>query len=132
MVHTINACHLGGIISKLEDIVFIKADANWVHHPHEEALVVMTKVANSLIHKILVDNRSVVNVFYWDAYQKTGLTRVDLSLMTSPLYRFIGDHVVSEGTIKLAITIREYPRVAIIVTEFLVVNYMSTFNGVLG
>ena len=132
MVHPINACPSRGIISKLEDIVFTKADANWVPYPYEDVLVVTAKVANSFIHKILVDNGSPVNILYWDAYQKTRLTWANLSPTTSPLYRFSGDHVVPEGTIKLVVTLGEHPRVAMIMTKFLAVNYLSTFNGVLG
>ena len=68
MGHAINACPSRGIISKPEDIVFTKADANWVHHPYKDFLVVMAKVANSFVHKILVDNGSVFNILYWDAH----------------------------------------------------------------
>ena len=82
-----------------------------MHHPHEDALVVTTKIANSLIHRMLVDNGNAINILYWDAYQKTGLTRTDLSLTTSPLYKFTKDHVIPEGTIKLAVTLGGHPRV---------------------
>ena len=77
-MHATNACPSEGIISKPEDIVFTKADANLVHHPHEDALVVTGKIANSLVHRILVDNGSAVNILCWDAYQKIGLTGVHL------------------------------------------------------
>ena len=40
--------------------------------------------------------------------------------------------MVPERTIKPAITIGEYPRVAMIVIEFVTMNCLSTFNGVLG
>ena len=40
--------------------------------------------------------------------------------------------MVPEGTIKLAVTLGEYPRVAKIVIEFLAVNYPLAFNRVLG
>ena len=56
----------------------------------------------------------------------------DLSLTTTPLYGFTRDHVIPKETIKLAVTLGEHPRVATIVTEFLTVNYPSTFNGVIG
>ena len=105
MVHVTNSYPTRGIISKPEDIIFTKAYENWVHHPHEDALGVTTKIANSLVQRMLVDNGSAVNIlywFYWDAYQKTGLTWVDLSPVTSPLYGFSGDHVILERTIKLA------------------------------
>ena len=52
--------------------------------------------------------------------------------MTSPLYGFIGDCVIPEGTIKLAITLREPPRTMTMVIDFLVVKCPSVFNGVLG
>ena len=103
-----------------------------MHHPHEDALVLTTKIASSLIHRMLVDNKSVVNILYWDTYQKIELTRADVSPTTSSLYGFTGDHMIPEGTIKLVVTLGEHPRVATIVTEFLVVNCLSTFNEVLG
>ena len=40
--------------------------------------------------------------------------------------------MIPEGTIKLAVTLREPPRVATVVIDFLVVKYPSAFNGVLG
>ena len=52
--------------------------------------------------------------------------------MTSPFYGFTGDSVILEGIIKLAVTLGEPPQMATIVIDFLVVNYPSAFNGVLG
>ena len=54
----------GGITLKPEDIIFTEVDTNWVHHPHEDALVIMAKIANNLVHRILVDNRRAVNIVY--------------------------------------------------------------------
>ena len=58
---------------------------------------------------LLMDSGSVVNILYWGAYHEIGLRRADLTSMTSPLYRFIGDSVILKGTIKLAITQGEPP-----------------------
>ena len=107
-----------------EDIVFTKAYTNWVRHPHEDGLLVMAKIANNLVHKILVDNGSAVNILYWEAYQKAGLTQTDQNPTTSPIYNFSGDHVISKGNIKLVVTLGEHPQVATIVIEFLAVNYL--------
>ena len=79
---------------KLEDIVFTETDASWVYHPHEDALIITTKLANSLIHQVLIDSGSAVNILYWGAYRKTGLKWADLRPMTSPLYGFIGESVI--------------------------------------
>ena len=89
-------------------------------------------MANRLVHRMLVDNGSEVNILYCDAYQKTGLTQADLSPTTSPLYEFSRDHVIHEGTIKRAVTLGKHPQVATITTNFLAVNYPLAFNGVLG
>ena len=51
---------------------------------------------------------------------------------TSPLYGFTGDNVIPKGTIKLAVTLEEPPRMVTVVIDFLAMNCPSTFNGVPG
>ena len=58
---------------------------------------------------MLIDNDTVANILYWDAYQKAGLIESNLSLTTPPLYKFIGDHLILRGTIKLAVTVGDQP-----------------------
>ena len=43
-----------------DNIIFIQANASWVHHPHEHALAITTEVANTLVHRLLVDSRMAV------------------------------------------------------------------------
>ena len=45
-----------------EDIVFTETDSRWVHHPHTDALVITIRVANSNVHRMLIDNGSVVAI----------------------------------------------------------------------
>ena len=132
MVQTTNNSSLKGIVPKPEDIVFVDIEASWVHHPHEDALVITAKKANNLIHRVLVDSGSAVSILYWSAYQKIELKWTDLHSTTSSLYEFTGESVIPEGTIRLAITLGEAPRMATTVIDFLVINCPSTFNGVLG
>ena len=40
-----------------------------------KSLVVTTKIANNIIHKMLVDNGSAANILYQNAYQKTGIAK---------------------------------------------------------
>ena len=95
-------------------------------------MVIITKVANSNVYKMLVDNRSIVDVIYLDAYKRIGLTESKLSPMTSPLYGFTGDHVIPKGTIKLAVTVEGHPRVLIVMTKFLIVDCPLAFNKGIG
>ena len=115
-----------------EDIIFMEADAKWVHHPHANTLIITIKIANRIVHMMFVDNGSAINILFWNTYQKTGVTRSDLSPATSPLYGFIGDHVILKGTIKLATMLGDYPRVSRVVAEYLAIECPSAFNGVIG
>ena len=45
-----------------KDIVFTEADAELVHYPHADALVIMVKMANNNVHRMLVDNGTTVNI----------------------------------------------------------------------
>ena len=51
---------------------------------------------------------------------------------TSPIYEFSGDSVIPEGTVKLAINLREPPRTMIVMIDFLTIKCPSAFNWVLG
>ena len=64
MVHTASIHPTKGIIQKRGDIIFTEANANWVHHPHEDALAVMAKIANNIVHRMLVDNGSAANILF--------------------------------------------------------------------
>ena len=50
MVQITNSSSARGTMPKLEDVVFTETDTNWVHHPHEDTLVITAKKANNLIH----------------------------------------------------------------------------------
>ena len=67
MVHTVGSKLPVGYTPQPDDIVFTKANASWVHNPHEDALVITAEISNSLIHRLLVDNESAVNILYWGA-----------------------------------------------------------------
>ena len=115
-----------------EDIVFIEADAKQVHHPHTDTLVITVRVANSNVHIMLVDNGSVVNILYWDVYKKTGLIESDLNPTNlPPLWIHWGPrdpkrcHQASgHGGIT--------SHMSTVMAEFLVVDCLSAFNGVIG
>ena len=49
-----------GHASQPDDIVFTQADTSWVHNPHEDLVVITAEVANSLVHRLLIDSGSDV------------------------------------------------------------------------
>ena len=99
---------------------------------HTDALVITPRMANSNVHKILIDNGSAVDIICLDVYMGMGIIESELSPTTSPFYGFTRDHVIPKGTIKLAMTVGEHPRVSMVMTKFLIVDCSSAFNGVIG
>ena len=64
MVHITSSKTSNGYMSQPDDIIFTHTDASWVHHPKEDALVITAEIANNLVHQLLVDSESAVNILY--------------------------------------------------------------------
>ena len=67
-------------------------------------------MANNNVYRILVDNRSSVDILYYQAFQRIGLKDNDLRPSPNPIYGFTGDFAVPIGVITLLLTVGEYPR----------------------
>ena len=115
-----------------KDITFTDADGRWVHHPHNDPLVITTTIGNMNIHRTLVDNGSSVDILYLRAYEQMELKLHQHTFTPTPLYGFTGDNLTPRGSIKLAMTIGTYPRVSTVMANFLVVDCPSAFNSILG
>ena len=68
MVHTTGSKPPIGYAPQPDYIVFTQVDANWVHNLYEDAFIITAQVANNLVHRLLVDSRSTVNILYWSTY----------------------------------------------------------------
>ena len=115
-----------------KEITFTDTDGWWVHHPHNDPLVIITTIGNMNVHRTLVDNGNSVDILYLGAYEQIGLELHKLTPTPTPLYGFTGDNLIPVGSIKLAMTVGTYPRISIVMANFLVVDCPSAFNTVLG
>ena len=88
-------------------------------------------MADNNVHRILVDNRSLVDILYYQAFQRMGLKNNDFRPSLGPIYSFIGDSVILVGVITLPMTVGEYPRESCVMADFLVIDQLSAFNAVL-
>ncbi|XP_074378132.1 uncharacterized protein LOC141719650 [Apium graveolens] len=52
------------------DITFREADARWVHHPHNDAMVISLQIGTKNVYKAFVDNGSSENIIYYNTYKK--------------------------------------------------------------
>ncbi|XP_065039397.1 uncharacterized protein LOC135673925 [Musa acuminata AAA Group] len=99
---------------------------------HDDALVISARAANTQIRRIMVDTGSSANILYFDAFQKLGLARENLSPMCSALTGFTGDSISPLGAITLPLTLGTPPRSKTVMTTFLVVNLPTAYNAILG
>ena len=83
----------------MDDITFNEKDECHVRHLHCDALVIKSMIANNNVHKILVDNGSSVDIFYFQAFKIMGLKVSDLKPSPNLVYVFTRDSVVPLGVI---------------------------------
>ncbi|PON65900.1 hypothetical protein PanWU01x14_113890 [Parasponia andersonii] len=60
------------------------------------------------------------------------LNESDLKPAITPLYGFTGNSIMPMGMIELMVNVGTYPRVSMVMTQFLVIDCPSAFNVVLG
>ena len=92
----------------------------------------MLKIEEFNIHLLLVDNGSSANIIYLPTYQQMKLGKERLRPFTSPLVSFTGDRTIPKDMIKLTITAGTYLAQISKEIDFLVVDYPSTYNVILG
>ena len=85
------------------NIVFSKRDAHSIRQPHDDLLVIMLKIEEFNIHRVLVDNGSSADIIYLHAYQQMKLGKERLRPFTSPLVSFTRDRIIPKGIIKLTV-----------------------------
>ncbi|XP_031108522.1 uncharacterized protein LOC116012997 [Ipomoea triloba] len=114
-----------------EPIIFIEDDLPDGPLPHRDALVISLDINNTIVHQVLVDTGSSVNVMYYDTFTKLGLTRKQLAPVRTPLSGFTGDSIETEGSINLEVEIGIAPHVKRWEVEFVVVKIECAHNIIL-
>ena len=116
----------------MEVIFFTEANARWFHHPHTDALVITARISSKNVDRLMVDDGSTTDILYLNAYKRMDLAKNDLNPTASPLYGFIGDHVVPKGTAKLTVIVGEHLQTSTVIANFLIVDCPSAINGIIG
>ena len=121
-------------IARKESLIigFLEEDARRLHHPHDDALVVSVRVEYYNMRRMLVDNGSLADILYYPAFQQMGIDRARLIPTNAPLVDFGGIRVLPLGAITLSVTVGDYLKQFTKDITFLVVDYSSPYNGILG
>ncbi|XP_058183967.1 uncharacterized protein LOC131301614 [Rhododendron vialii] len=88
--------------------------------------------ANYLTRRVLIDSGSSADILYLHAYNQLKVGRERLRLMVSPLVGFAGTPIYPAGQIALPITMGEEKSQITHMIDFIVVNYPSAYNAILG
>ena len=84
-------------------IYFTDEDAERIHHPHDDAIVITLLIADYTTRRVLIDNGSSTDILYYPAFQQMRLGRDQLRPVCSPLIGFGGMKVQPVGTITLPV-----------------------------
>ena len=113
-------------------ITFSDSDLEGCQHPHDDPLVVRAIVANTTVHRVLVDNGSSADIIFASAFDNMGIGRERLEPVSTHLRGFSGERVLPLGSIQLVLTMGEPPCQATTTTRFLIVDAPSAYNMLLG
>ncbi|RRT61356.1 hypothetical protein B296_00013793 [Ensete ventricosum] len=76
-----------GLVERQIDVIVGGSTAS---DDHNDALLIMTHIANARVKRIMIDIGSSDDILYFDAFQKLGMTNRDLIPMTSTLKGLLG------------------------------------------
>ena len=114
------------------DIVFSERDGCSIRQPHNDPLVIMLRVEEFNIHRVLIDNGSSADIIYLPVFQQMKLDNRRIRPFTSPLVSFSRDRIVPKGIVTLTVIAVTYPAQVTKEIDFLIVNRPLTYNIILG
>ena len=78
-------------------IFFSERDGRNIRQSHDDPLVIMLRVEEFNIHRVLIDNESLTDIIYLPTLQQMKLDKKRIKPFTSPLVSFIGDRIIPRG-----------------------------------
>ena len=113
-------------------ITFTDEDAERVHHPHDDAIVITLLIADYTTRRVLVDNGSSTEIFYYPTFQQMKLGRDQLRPVNLLLVGFGGMKVQPVGTVTLLVVVGAYLQQVTKDVNFLMVDCSSSYNVIIG
>ena len=112
-------------------ITFTEDEAERIHHPYDDAIVITLLITDYTTRRVLVDNGSSADILYLLAFQQMRLGRDRLRPVNSPLVGFGGMKVQPVGTIILPVVVGAYPQQITKDVNFLMVDCSFSYNAII-
>ncbi|XP_074346618.1 uncharacterized protein LOC141685413 [Apium graveolens] len=112
------------------DITFRERESRWVHHPHNDALVITMLIGAMNVHGVFLDNGSSANILYYSTYKKLGFPDSDMYFEDAHVYGFTGEAVRVTGSVRLPVTLGEGALSITQMIDFKVLDQNSAHNVV--
>ena len=103
-----------------------------LHLPHDDALVISTTIVDFNVQRILIDNESSADILFILIFDKIRIGQDRLHPFHTPLIGFGGGSIHPLGWIKLPLTLGVEPHQTIVWQDFIVVDFPSRYNLILG
>ncbi|RRT31512.1 hypothetical protein B296_00053146, partial [Ensete ventricosum] len=102
------------------------------HPSYDDTLVILIRMTNAYVKRVMIDIRSSTNILYFDAFHRLGLTDRDLAALTSTLTGFTGDSISPLGVTTILVTFEGEPKSKTLMVSFMVVKLPSAYNAIIG
>lgn len=112
-------------------IIFTKAEATRVFHPHDDALVMSFCMSNMTMHRMLVDNRSSVNFMFREAFNQLAMNSTHMKPTSTPLTSFTGMPIMPMGCVTLHVSMGKLSTGITHEFDFRVVDQPALYSAII-
>lgn len=106
-------------------ISFLEEKARHVQHPHDNALVITAVIAYLRVHRVLINNRSSINIIFKKALDQLWMGYSKIKPVDNLLVDFIEATVLPFGMIDLPFCLKEAPNRPTQMETFIVMDQPS-------
>ncbi|KAL0391230.1 UNVERIFIED_CONTAM: hypothetical protein Scaly_0480100 [Sesamum calycinum] len=97
-------------VDKNDEIIFGEGDLDVNEGSQNDPMVIKMDITNFVVHKVLVDNGSSIDILFMDVLRKMEIGIASLPLVSTQLIGFGGSEVIPLGTIDLPVSMGTEPR----------------------
>jgi len=112
----------------LPPITFMDEDFEGINRSHNDPMVVKIEVANFLVCKVLLDNRSSIDVLYWLAFKQLGLPKSQIEPFSKKFIGFAGETMDTIRYMHLLTTFEDEEGSKSIMIKYLLVDTLTFYN----